>query len=157
MLSITINACQEECKTKCGQGKGINHIAYMMHNFGQALEDVPVPVFDKLGNILPFAVIAFSLKKFPKQVLAACGLSLLYYMYQTNAIRKLLKRDNKVRSVKKAVSKQSTFTEFEDSFFNIDDEPNDGPFISKEQKGRDNVFSMHSHKSDTTQQPISFL
>jgi hypothetical protein len=123
-VSLANKACQAECKAVCGNGSMMNKIAFELGSFGQKIENVTVPVVGKLGNVLPIAVVAFCLQKFPEQTIALLTCCLAYGLYCNEKVCEVVRgcANMKLLRNKKTVENTPREDQFDDDFFAFNDE-----------------------------------
>ena len=97
----------------------MSQVYFHLNNFGVAINDLNFPLIGKLGRILPFALVSFSLRKFPGQTLLVAGGALLYAMYHNDNVSKFLSKYNLIGATKakKAIRNQQREVVLEDDFF----------------------------------------
>jgi len=92
-------------------------------NLGRKIEEVDVPVIGKLTRLLPFAVLATSLKECPIQTVAVLTAILFYVLSQNESVRsKLREHGDKFTWIKRC---QSDTISNDESLFVFDGEDED--------------------------------
>lgn len=158
-VSLTNQACQAECKAVCGKGGMMNKITAELGSLGQRIENIQAPVVGKLGNVLPIAVIAFCLQKFPRQTIALLTCGLAYGLYCNEKVCDVLRGCTILRN-KKTVNNALREDQFDEIFFTFSGEDE---LDAEEEEGDeddllDDDFDGDVKKISVSQKkPLSFL
>lgn len=112
-------ACQAECKSICGNRGVISQIVSDLYTVGKKMENAQLPVFGKLGNFLPVAVIALCLQKFPGQTAALVACGIVYGLLCNEKVRGVLGKYNSIKAPyrEKSVKDASCEDQFDENFF----------------------------------------
>ncbi len=108
-------------KNMHAQESMMSHLKSHLYNVGTVINDTELPIFGKLGALLPFAVTSFCLQQFPEQTMILLSGCLLYILSKQEHVRSILNKYNFWNKKPKNRRKQKLVqVHLEDDFFVFD-------------------------------------